>query len=1039
MKKLSFVVMLAIVLVSLVSCFGENTADKKAPVFENAIDNVLPEKNILVKTKTSEEDLIADVTATDEVDGKVVVVVTLGNFDYTVVGKYTLTYTAVDAAGNVATATRIVNVIDTISPYFEYANSQNNKLPAHEMLQYTDCDLLELEYLTVIDNYDKDLVATVADNGGFNKDVAGTYTVTYSVKDSSGNETTAQRDIMVNPAVKYIEDVLRINGESHPAKYNDENALKDNGSGLALRSENTVFVMSGEFYNAQIEANVASYAKNGGSPFLPYGVAVIVDANFKPVLVRNAAYAIEAIYDAENSAWKVQKGQDLTFIDSTTPSASAVGILGGDFQSYIPEGGYVLLAGSALGGNLDTNKIFLIKNLLASSFGGGALGWDAVEGVANELLAAAQFEFVEDYTTYYPQPAAIEAPVLTMANHVLSWTKATGAKAYELYINGELVLTTTATSVKMIDLGLEPSAEGEHYEITVKALTEDVRYYGDSALSEVLEYAMPNSTELSAPVVELNEGILTWEAIEGAVKYEIYAKQLGDAVLLGESTECSFDLTQNEEVKKLIANANIYVKAIGDNVEYLDSGLSEAVVYFCSVEKVIVINGEKQPIIETTADDYFARRNDTSEVGYVSKSYLYLITDAQNIVSTYNEAYSFLVLFDKTGAVKAMINILATTQQYHNYEWKTPAEIGYTANSAQIAPLLNIISEGDQLLIGRTGGTFTINGSMVRNNGRDVVANYFWGQFVEGGSDPWRAEHTITEYPTFKIKLANSSQLESPVVTANGSVVSWEAVDGAQSYEVYVNDTLAATITETSYDVVSYLGTIGKTAEKGVNYTDVKVKVIAKAEGKEDSEPAIKNYRFSAQLTDGTNNLNVNVNVTSVFYNAGSGASCRLTDNVSSLLTGAKYKEAVDTYVKDKSAYANNAYHAFMQNGIIVILDKDLNVKQIRFGYVNASQIDGEYNITAPTTWNNNTVNATNGGGNFLNIENEVEDTDYVVIITNAGSKAQLKAACALFINSDVEAVITQKTSITADSLVETRVDLANAEYQIVYTVAEVA
>ena len=73
MKKLSFVVMLAIVLVSLVSCVIG--ADTNAPVFENALDNVLPEKNILVKTKTSEEDLIADVTATDEVDGEVVVVV----------------------------------------------------------------------------------------------------------------------------------------------------------------------------------------------------------------------------------------------------------------------------------------------------------------------------------------------------------------------------------------------------------------------------------------------------------------------------------------------------------------------------------------------------------------------------------------------------------------------------------------------------------------------------------------------------------------------------------------------------------------------------------------------------------------------------------------------------------------------------------------------------------------------------------------------------------------------------------------------------
>ena len=170
MKKLSFVVMLAIVLVSLVSCVL--VSDGQAPVFKDAINNVLPEKNILVKTKTSEDDLISDVTATDDVDGNVVVVVTLGNFDYNVVGQYTLTYTAADAAGNVATATRIVNVVDTISPYFEYANSQTNKLPNHEMLQYSDCDLLALEYLSVIDNYDKGLVATVSDDGGFNKDVA---------------------------------------------------------------------------------------------------------------------------------------------------------------------------------------------------------------------------------------------------------------------------------------------------------------------------------------------------------------------------------------------------------------------------------------------------------------------------------------------------------------------------------------------------------------------------------------------------------------------------------------------------------------------------------------------------------------------------------------------------------------------------------------------------------------------------------------------------------------------------------------------------
>ena len=126
-----------------------------------------------------------------------------------------------------------------------------------------------------------------------------------------------------------------------------------------------------------------------------------------------------------------------------------------------------------------------------------------------------------------------------------------------------------------------------------------------------------------------------------------------------------------------------------------------------------------------------------------------------------------------------------------------------------------------------------------------------------------------------------------------------------------------------------------------------------------------------------------------------------------------------------------------MQNGIIVILDKDLNVKQVRFAFATALQIDVDYNITTPTTWNNNGVNATTGGGNFLNIENEVEDTDYVVIVTNAGSKVQLTAAVKLFINSD-SATVLAKTPINSESLVATRVDLANAEYQIVYTAAEI-
>ena len=44
--------------------------------------------------------------------------VTTGTVDSDTVGEYTLTYTATDASGNAGTATRTVNVTDTVAPVF---------------------------------------------------------------------------------------------------------------------------------------------------------------------------------------------------------------------------------------------------------------------------------------------------------------------------------------------------------------------------------------------------------------------------------------------------------------------------------------------------------------------------------------------------------------------------------------------------------------------------------------------------------------------------------------------------------------------------------------------------------------------------------------------------------------------------------------------------------------------------------------------------------------------------------------------------------
>ena len=63
------------------------------------------------------------VDAGAEADGGETVTTDLGGLDTNVAGLYTITYSATDAAGNTGTATRTVNVVDTVAPVFTSAST----------------------------------------------------------------------------------------------------------------------------------------------------------------------------------------------------------------------------------------------------------------------------------------------------------------------------------------------------------------------------------------------------------------------------------------------------------------------------------------------------------------------------------------------------------------------------------------------------------------------------------------------------------------------------------------------------------------------------------------------------------------------------------------------------------------------------------------------------------------------------------------------------------------------------------------------------
>tara|TARA_Y100001954_G_scaffold229812_1_gene276429 strand:- start:15 stop:1121 length:1107 start_codon:yes stop_codon:yes gene_type:complete len=109
-----------------------------------------------------------------------------GSVDTSTLGTYTITYSATDAAGNTSTATRTVNVVDTTPPVITITGDN----PATVELGGTYIDAGATAT-------DLDTVSVTQAPINVDPFVLGTYTVTYTATDASGNTATATRTVNV--------------------------------------------------------------------------------------------------------------------------------------------------------------------------------------------------------------------------------------------------------------------------------------------------------------------------------------------------------------------------------------------------------------------------------------------------------------------------------------------------------------------------------------------------------------------------------------------------------------------------------------------------------------------------------------------------------------------------------------------------------------------------------------------------------------------------------------------------------------------------
>jgi chitodextrinase len=131
-------------------------------------------------------------TATDAIDGDLTSsIVITGAVNSNAAGTYVLTYSVSDLAGNAASTTRTVTVnADTTAPVITLIGASSLTLDLGD--PYTD------QGATASDNVDGDLTSSIVLTGAVNTNVAGTYVLTYSVSDASGNAASTTRTVTVN-------------------------------------------------------------------------------------------------------------------------------------------------------------------------------------------------------------------------------------------------------------------------------------------------------------------------------------------------------------------------------------------------------------------------------------------------------------------------------------------------------------------------------------------------------------------------------------------------------------------------------------------------------------------------------------------------------------------------------------------------------------------------------------------------------------------------------------------------------------------------
>ncbi len=224
------------VLSTVISCgggasTGDTTASNGNTGTTPPVITIQGENPITITKGTAYID--AGATATSSQDGTTVNLTSTGLVDVNTVGTYSITYSAIDSAGNTATLDRVINVENGNGVVVTI--SGNNTINLTKDSLYTDAGATATSAV--------DGSVTVTSTGSVDTSTTGTYIIEYTATDSTGQSTTVTRTVNVTADNSDTTvPVLTILGDN-PVSIDQDNPYVDAGA-IATDNVDTVLHIS---------------------------------------------------------------------------------------------------------------------------------------------------------------------------------------------------------------------------------------------------------------------------------------------------------------------------------------------------------------------------------------------------------------------------------------------------------------------------------------------------------------------------------------------------------------------------------------------------------------------------------------------------------------------------------------------------------------------------------------------------------------------------------------------------------------------------